>query len=270
MNRWLGAIIFLSKRSSRRARSKFSFRTAPREREANTEFCLHAGLVNVGGSGPVLVPFSPHAIFVNLNGFVWFIPGFRISEARVAAIPYIQVRKGMVIVEEGQLQYVVDRELNTPGNWRAILHIRLKNLKTGNIVTRRVQPDDKVEQAFLEKRNMQYIYQDGDGYVFMDVETFDQITLSKEWVGDWMMYMKEGDPAVVIMHDEKPLSLDLPVQVALTVAETVPSVRGATAANQHKAATLETGLVVQVPPTINVGERILVDTRTGEYLSRAS
>jgi elongation factor P len=175
-----------------------------------------------------------------------------------------------VIVEDGQLQYVLDRDLNTPGNWRAILQLRLKNLKTGNIVTRRVHPDNKVEQAFLEKRNMQYIYQDGDGYVFMDIETFDQITLSSEWVGDWMLYMKEGDQAVVILHEDKPLSLDLPVQVALTVTETVPSVKGATAANQHKSATLETGLVVQVPPTINVGERILVDTRTGEYLSRGS
>ena len=95
----------------------------------------------------------------------------------MASIPYSQVRKGMVIVEEGQLYYVVDRDLNTPGNWRAILQLKLKNLKTGAITTNRVRPEDKVEQAYLDKREMQYIYQDGDGYVFMDTESFDQITL---------------------------------------------------------------------------------------------
>src|SRR5450432_2393590 len=90
------------------------------------------------------------------------------TEVRVSTISYIQVRKGMVIVEDGQLQYVVDRDLNTPGNWRAILQLKLKNLVTGNIVTRRVHPDNKVEQAILDRRAMQFIYQDGDGYVFMD------------------------------------------------------------------------------------------------------
>jgi elongation factor P len=186
----------------------------------------------------------------------------------VAAIPYIQVRKGMVIVEDGQLQLVVDRDLNTPGNWRAILQLKLKNLKTGNVVTRRFHPDDKVEQAFLEKRDMQFIYQDGDGYVFMDTETYDQITLSREWAGDWLPYLTDGATVTVIMHEDRPISLELPAQVELTVTETVPSVKGATAAAQHKDATLETGLKVHVPPCVDVGERVLVDTRTGEYLSR--
>jgi elongation factor P len=190
------------------------------------------------------------------------------TEAGVSVIPYIQVRKGMVIVEDGQLQFVVERDLNTPGNWRAILHLKLKNLKTGNIATRRVQPDGKVEQAILEKCDMQYIYQDGDGYVFMDTESYDQITLAREWVGEQMLYIKEGSKVVVIMHDDKPISLELPDRVELTVAETVPAVKGATAANQHKAALLETGLTVHVPPSIDVGEMVLVDTRTGEYLSR--
>ena len=187
----------------------------------------------------------------------------------MSVIPYIQVRKGMVIVEDGQLQYVVERDLNTPGNWRAILHLKLKSLKTGNTATRRVQPDDKVELAHLEKCDMQYIYQDGDGYVFMDTENFEQITLSREWIGDQMLYIKEGATVVVIMHDEKPISLELPDRVELTVTETVPAVKGATAANQHKAALLETGLTVQLPPSIDVGEAVVVDTRTGEYLSRA-
>src|SRR5207302_2424452 len=110
-------------------------------------------------------------------------------EVCVASIEYSQVRKGMVIVgEDGQLFTVVERDLNTPGNWRAILQLKLKNLKTGSITSNRVRPQDKVEQAYLDRREMQYIYQDGDGYVFMDSENFEQITLGREWVGDLMLY----------------------------------------------------------------------------------
>src|ERR1700686_2666093 len=98
----------------------------------------------------------------------------------------------MVIVgDDGQLYTVLDRDLNTPGNWRAILQLKLKNLKTGSIAMNRVRPEDKVEQAYLDKREVQYIYQDGDGYVFMDTETFDQFTLPQDLVGELMLYMKE-------------------------------------------------------------------------------
>ena len=108
----------------------------------------------------------------------------------MASIEYSQVRKGMVIVgDNGQLYHVVDRDLNTPGNWRAQLKLKLKNLKTGAITEEKVRPQDKVEQAYLDKREMQYIYQDGDGFVFMDTETFDQITLPADLVGELMMYM---------------------------------------------------------------------------------
>jgi len=188
----------------------------------------------------------------------------------VASIEYSQVRKGMVIVgEDGQLYHVVDRNLNTPGNWRAILTLRLKNLSTGNVNEKRFKPDDRVEQAYLDKREMQYIYQDGDGYVFMDTETSDQITLDKEWVGDQMLYMKENTKAHVTFYDGKPLFLDLPATVELKVVETEPAVKGATAAAQYKPALLETGLKVTVPPFVNVGEVIAVDTRESKYLSRA-
>src|SRR5262249_22832022 len=192
------------------------------------------------------------------------------TEVIVASIEYSQVRKGMVIVgEDGQLYHVVDRNLNTPGNWRAILTLKLKNLKTGNVNEKRYKPDDKVEQAYLDKREMQYIYQDGDGFVFMDTETFDQTTLDREWVGDMMLYLKEGNKAHVVFYEGKPISLDLPATVELKVTETEPSVKGATAAAQYKPATLETGLKVTVPPFISQGEVVAVDTRTGEYLSRA-
>jgi elongation factor P len=176
----------------------------------------------------------------------------------------------MVIVgDDKQLYSVVDRDLNTPGNWRAILQLKLKNLKTGAITLNRVRPEDKVEQAYLDKRLMQYLYQDGDDYVFMDQETFDQITLHKEWVGEQILYLKENDDAHVTFYEGKPLSLELPATVELKVLETEPSVKGATAAAQYKPATLETGLKITVPPFVSVGEVVLVDTRTGEYLSRA-
>src|SRR5262245_27870813 len=161
----------------------------------------------------------------------------------------------MVLVgEDGQLSYVVDRDLNTPGNWRAILQLKLKNLKTGAITEKRVRPQDKVEQAYLDKREMEYIYQDGDGYVFMDVETSDQITLSADWVGDEMLYLKENTKAHVTFYEGKPLFLDLPASVELKVMETEPSVKGATAAAQYKPALLETGLKITVPPFVNIGE----------------
>jgi elongation factor P len=188
----------------------------------------------------------------------------------VASIEYSQVRKGMVLVgDDGQLYHVVDRDLNTPGNWRAILQLKLKNLKTGSITINRVRPQDKVEQAYLDKREMQYIYQDGDGYVFMDTENFDQITLDREWVGDLMLYIKEGNKAQVVFYDGKPISLELPATVELKVTDTEPSVKGATAAAQYKPATLETGLKITVPPFVGIGEMVAVDTRSGEYLSRA-
>jgi elongation factor P len=217
------------------------------------------------------IPFSVLRVFVNVkNASPGRHLGF-LGETLVAAIPYSQVRKGMVIVGgDGQLYHVVDRDLNTPGNWRAILTLKLKNLTTGAVVPQRVRPEDKVEQAYLNKREMQYIYADGDGYVFMDTETYDQITLSREWVGDLMLFMKEGNNADVVFHDNKPISIELPSTVELEVRETEPGMKGATAAAQMKPATLETGLKIQVPPFVNPGEVIVVDTRTGEYASRAA
>jgi elongation factor P len=192
------------------------------------------------------------------------------TEKFVASINYSQVRKGMVIVgDDGQLYSVVDRDLNTPGNWRAILQLRLKNLKTGSIALNRVRPEDKVEQAYLDKRPMQYLYKEGDSYVFMDNETYDQVTLNAELVGEQILYLKENDAASVTFYGGRALSIELPATVELRVTETEPSVKGATAAAQYKPATLETGLKITVPPFVGSGELIQVDTRTGEYLSRA-
>src|SRR4051794_17795297 len=160
----------------------------------------------------------------------------------------------VILGEGGQLYTVVDRDLNTPGNWRAILQLKLKNLKTGSITVNRVRPQDKVEQAYLDRREMQYLYQEPTGYVFMDTETYDQITLDREWVEDQMLYVKENTNVNIVLYDGKPISLDLPAAVELKVVETEPSIKGATAQAQYKPATLETGLKITVPPFVNIGE----------------
>jgi len=175
----------------------------------------------------------------------------------------------MIIIEEGQLTQVMDRDLKTPGNLPSKLRLKLRNLKTGFVVDKRVHPEDRVEQAYLETRDMQYLYKDGDGYVFMDKESYDQITLSPEWVGDLILYLKENDDAKVTFYEGTPLSLELPNTVELKVIDTEPALKGATAAAQYKPATLETGLKITVPPFVGIGEVVQVDTRDGKYLSRA-
>lgn len=192
-------------------------------------------------------------------------------ETTVASIEYIDVRKGMVIVgDDGQLYSVVDRDLNTPGNWRAILQLKLKNLKTGSIDIKRVRPQDKVEQAYLDRRTMQYLYKESDDYIFMDQENYDQIPLGEAWVGDQMRYLKENDTIQVVFYEGKPISVDLPTTVELKVVDTEPALKGATAAAQYKPAIVETGLEVKVPPFIGINEVIVIDTRDGSYVRRAA
>jgi len=185
-------------------------------------------------------------------------------------IEYSEARKGMVIVgEDGQLYVVVDRDLKTPGNLPSKLRLRLKNLKTGLVTDLRVHPEDKVEQAYLEKRELEYLYRDSDGLVFMDTEIFDQETLAENLVGDMMPYLKEGNKAQVVFHEGKPLSLELPSTVDLEIKQTEAGAKGAPGAVQYKPAILETGLEVTVPAFINIGDIVSIDTRTGKYLGRA-
>jgi elongation factor P len=188
----------------------------------------------------------------------------------MASIEFVDVRRGMVVkLDDGQLYQCLDRDLNTPGNWRAILQLKLRNLKTGSIALQRVRPQDKVEVAYLDKRDFTYSYKDGTDYVFMDSETFEQITLSSEIIGDQMKYLKENDIVQITMYEGKPMDVEIPATVNLKVVESEPALKGATAAAQYKPATLETGLKITVPPFINIGEVVQVDTRTGEYLGRS-
>jgi elongation factor P len=181
----------------------------------------------------------------------------------------IDIRKGMVLNMNGQLWYCLDRDLNTPGNWRAILYLKLKNLNTGSITDERVHPDDKVDVVFLDTRDFTYSYKDGNDYVFMDAETFEQVTLGADMVKGKMEFLRENDPIKITFYDGKALGVDLPQNVTLKVVETEPGIKGATAAAQTKPATLETGLVVQVPSFIAQGELIVIDTEEKKYLRRA-
>lgn len=187
----------------------------------------------------------------------------------MASTKMIDIRRGMVLNMNGQLYYCLDRDLNTPGNWRAILYLKLKNMTTGSITDERVHPDDKVDVVFLDTKDYNYSYKDGDDYVFVDAETFEPVTLSGAMVGDMMQYLRENDSCKITFYDGKALSMELPQTVTLKVVETEPGIKGATAAAQTKPATLETGLKVQVPSFIEQGEMIVVQTEDGKYLRRA-
>ena len=187
----------------------------------------------------------------------------------MAAIKFIDVRPGMILDIDGVLHRCVDRDFKNPGNWRAILQLTLKNLKTGSTTTTRYKPEDKVEKAYLEGRPMQYSYRDGDDFIFMDAETFDQVSLPAADFEEQMKYLKENDTTKVIFYDNNPIDIELPASVELEVTETEPSIKGATASAQTKPATLENGMTVTVPPFITEGDVLRVDTRTGEYIERA-
>ena len=150
----------------------------------------------------------------------------------MASTKMIDIRRGMVLNMNGTLFYCLDRDLNTPGNWRAILYLKLKNLTTGAITDERVHPDDKVDVVYLETKEYNYSYKDGDDYVFVDAETYEPVTLRGEMVGDMMKYLRENDPVKITFYDGKALSIELPQLVELTVTETDPALKGATAAAQ--------------------------------------
>jgi len=188
----------------------------------------------------------------------------------MAAVKMIDIRKGNVLNMGGTLFYCLERDLNTPGNWRAILYLKLKNLTTGSIVDERVHPDDKADVVYLDTKDYNYSYKDADEYVFVDGETFEPVSLGADMVGDMMKYLRENDTVKITFYDGKALSMELPQTVTLKVTETEPGIKGATAAAQTKAATLETGVVVQVPSFITAGELIVIQTEDGKYLKRAA
>jgi elongation factor P len=157
----------------------------------------------------------------------------------------------------------------TPGNLRGFVRVKLRNIRSGSLSDQKLRSEDSLERATLEEREMQYLYKDGDAYYFMDTSSYEQIHISSEALGDSVNYLKPEMTIQVEFYGTEPVGIELPQTVDLTVTETVPGIKGATASNQVKPATLETGLVVQVPPFINEGDVVRVSTDSGEYLSRA-
>jgi len=164
---------------------------------------------------------------------------------------------------------VVEFQHVKPGKGGAFVRTKLKNVRTGAVLERTFRADERVEQAIVDKREMQLLYRDGTDYVFMDISSYDQLHVSPAALGDASQFVKEGDNAVLQMYAGEIVGVDLPAAVELSVAETEPGVQGDRVSGARKPATLETGLVVQVPLFVNPGERIKVDTRSGEYITRA-
>jgi elongation factor P len=156
-----------------------------------------------------------------------------------------------------------------PGKGGAFVRTKLKNVRTGAVIERTFRADEKLEQAIIDKREMQFLYRDSDRYVFMDTSSYDQLEVESSSLGDSTNYLKEGDDAVLQFFGDEIVGVDLPAAVELTVAETEPGLQGDRVSGARKPATLETGLLVQVPLFVNPGEKVKVDTRTGEYLTRA-
>mgnify|MGYP003351659766 FL=1 len=179
------------------------------------------------------------------------------------------LKNGMTLDIDGQLWNVVEFQHVKPGKGPAFVRTKLKSVMTGKVVDKTFNAGVKVEVAQLEKRDMQYLYRDGDGFVFMDQKTFDQMTVSQEIVGDAVNYMLENCEAIVAMHEGNPLYVELPASVALEITYTEPGIQGDRSSGGTKPATLETGIDIQVPLFIKQGEKILVDTRDGSYLGRA-
>lgn len=179
------------------------------------------------------------------------------------------LRAGYVIVHNGQLHRVLQVVHVTPGNWRGMVQTKLRNIKTGSQLEHRFRSEDRVEKATFDTHDMQYLYSDSAGHHFMNTETYDQITLSDEALGSALDWMLPDTVITVDFYEGQPVGLELPNSVVLQVVETDPPMKGATAAGGSKPAKLETGVTVQVPQFIDSGVKIVVDTRTGEYLSRA-
>ncbi|MEE9218794.1 MAG: elongation factor P [Acidobacteriota bacterium] len=180
-----------------------------------------------------------------------------------------QIRAGMVIIKDGQLYRVVNVNHHTPGNKRGMVQTNLRNLKTGANHDHRFRSTDWVEQGLLEQQEMEYLYSSGEEYVFMNTETFEQIHLGAEILGASVHYLTPNSRIRIEFHEGAPISVSLPLTVNLKVVETEPALKGATVTNQLKPAKLETGLVVQVPPFIGIGEVIRIDTADGKYIERA-
>jgi elongation factor P len=186
----------------------------------------------------------------------------------MSSIQATRLRKGMLIKIGNDLFRILDLQHFTPGNKRGFIQARMRNIRTSTLADQKFRAEEDVERATLDEREMQYLYHDGDHYHFMDTSTYEQIHISAEALGESVHYLIPDALIRVEFYEVEPVGIELPQTVDLVVKETVPGIKGATASAQVKPATLETGLVIQVPPFVNEGDKVRVNTETGEYQSR--
>src|SRR5258705_12071245 len=182
----------------------------------------------------------------------------------MATIQATGLKKGMLVKMEQDLFRVLELQHVTPGNLRGFVRVKFRTLRRGALADQQLRSEDSVERATLDEREMQYLYKDGEAYYFMDTSSYEQIHINSEAFGDSVNYLKAEMTINVEFYGTEPVGIELPQTVDLKVLDTVPGIKGATASNQVKPATLETGLVVSVPPFMNAGEQIRVSTETGE------
>ncbi len=177
-------------------------------------------------------------------------------------------RNGLTIEYEGNVYQIIEFQHVKPGKGAAFVRTKLKNIKSGGVVEKTFRPTEKCPQAHIERKEMQYLYSDGDLYHFMDVETYDQIALSDDQVGDTLKFVKENEMVKILSHNNEVFAMEPPLFVELEITETEPGFKGDTSTGATKPATVETGALVYVPLFVEIGDVIKIDTRTGEYLSR--
>ena len=181
-----------------------------------------------------------------------------------------EIRRGMAIILEGVVYVVAEFQHVAKGNWRSYIQLKIRNIKTGQLLEERIRSTDTVEEAYIEKKELEYLYSQNKNHVLMDQETYEQINVPDEVMGEGMKWLKPNTMIQVMLYENQIVSLEIPNTMDLKVVDTPPGIKGATATNQSKDATLETGARVKVPPFIEIGEMVRIDTRTGEYLSRAN
>lgn len=179
------------------------------------------------------------------------------------------IRPGMALKMDGNLFLVTEFTHVTPGNLRAFIQVKLRNLRTGSLIDKRLRSGEDVEQVDLDRRAMEYLYQQGDKFIFMDSENYEQVELAADFLGDFPLYILPNTQIIVLWCDGKAVSVELPKTVTLEIVDTAPGIKGATATNQLKEATCQTGLKTRVPPFISIGEKIIISTDDGAYKSRA-
>lgn len=187
----------------------------------------------------------------------------------MAVISTSDLRNGITLKIDEGLFTVLEFQHVKPGKGGAFVRTKLRNARTGAVIERTYRGDERLEQAIIDKRDTQYLYRDGDDYIFMDQSNFDQVPVSSKSLGDATNFLVETGKAMLISYDDEIIGVELPASVELTITETEPGVQGDRVSGARKPATLQTGLVVQVPLFVGPGEAIKVDTRTGEYMTRA-